>query len=278
MISSPAVGWGRAVLHRFSNLPSVIDLPAVRDEMLVHHLGGPFLAEVGIGTSRYQRRWVTPGQLGINPAGAPVRRVLKGRPDVVLLHLPPTQLRTVAEEVFDADPSRVALVPEIAATDEIAGRLIGLLLQEATSPEPGLPLMVESLTQAVMVHVLRRHSTLAPHRPQPDKELSPGRTRRVVEHMKAHLDQPLSLADLAQAARLGPSRFVRAFRIATGQPPHRFLVRLRIEEACRLLEHTDLPVAEVGQRCGFDQPSHFGAMFRRLVGMAPGTWRRERRA
>lgn len=278
VVSHARGGWKGVALHRFCNLPPVIDLPAIRDEMLVGHLGGPFLAEVGVGTPRYERRWIVPGQVGINPAGAPVHRELKGRPDVVLLHLPPARLHAVAEEAFEVDPSGVELVPTLAATDQTAERLIGLLLQEAASPEPGLPLMVESLTHAVMVHLLRHHSNLAPRPQQPLESLSPGRVRRVVEHMRANLGQALPLADLASVAGLSTSRFVRAFRAATGEPPHRSFVRMRIEHACHLLERTDLPVTEVGLRCGFDQPSHFASMFRKVVGMPPSTWRRERRA
>ena len=108
--------------------------------------------------------------------------------------------------------------------------------------------------------------------------MSPGRVQRVIDHMRAHVDEALSLAQLAQVGGLSPSRFVSAFREATGQPPYRFLVRLRIEKARELLEHTDLSVIEVGLRCGFEQPSHFATMFRKATGLAPRAWRLERRA
>ena len=275
--SSPPEGWNGVVLQRFRDLPAIIDVPPTRDEVLVCHLGGPFLAEVGLGTPQYRRRWIGPGELGVNPAGAPIHRALKGRPDVVLVHVPSDRLRTVARRAFEIDPSRVALTPTLSTPDDTADHLIRLMLREAEAPGPGASSIVDALTRALLVHVLRDHSNLAPQRPERPSLLSPGRMQRVIQHMRSHLDRPLPLAELASLGGLSPSRLTRAFRQATGQPPHRFLVRLRIEEACRLLERTDLPVAEVGVRCGFDQPSHFVGMFRSAMGMTPGTWRRESR-
>jgi AraC family transcriptional regulator len=275
--SSPPKGWDGVVLQRFRDLPAVIDLPPMRDAVLVCHLNGPFLAETGLDTPHYQSRWIGPGELGVNPAGTPVHRVLKGRPDIVLLYVHPDRLRAAAREAFAVDPSQVVLTPTLAVPDDTADCLIRLLLREAEAAGPSTSSMVDALTRALTVHILRAHSNLTP-RPQGRPEVpSPGRMQRVIQHMRGHLDRPLPLAELASLSGLSPSRLTRAFRQATGQPPHRFLVRLRIEEACRLLEETDLSITEVSMQCGFDGSSHFASMFRRAVGTTPGTWRRERR-
>jgi AraC family transcriptional regulator len=212
----------------------------------------------------------------VSPAKTPFRRSIRGQPDVVLLHFSTVTLRSIAEEMFDDSSDSVELIPKLAVADQTAERLIGLLFHEAVSPELGAPLMVESLTRAIMVHVLRTHSNLSNSAPQTSGAISPGRVKRVVEYMRENLDKTLRLTELAAIANLSPSRFVRAFHTAVGKPPHRFLIQLRIEEACRLLEESDLPVIEVGLRCGFEQPSHFASMFRNVVGMPPSVWRRER--
>jgi AraC family transcriptional regulator len=263
-------------LQRLCDLPSVIEVPAMRDALLTLHLAGPFLAETGVGTPKYERRWIGPGELGVSPAKTPFRRSIRGQPDVVLLHFSTVTLRSIAEEMFDDSSDSVELIPKLAVADQTAERLIGLLFHEAVSPELGAPLMVESLTRAIMVHVLRTHSNLSNSAPQTSGAISPGRVKRVVEYMRENLDKTLRLTELAAIANLSPSRFVRAFHTAVGKPPHRFLIQLRIEEACRLLEESDLPVIEVGLRCGFEQPSHFASMFRNVVGMPPSVWRRER--
>ena len=195
----------------------------------------------------------------------------------MLTHLRPERLHALAEDMFDLDPARVGLVPKLAETDDVVDRLTELLLAEAGSPMPGGRLMTETLSTALMVHVLRHHSNLAFPVVEAAPALSPARVRRVVDYMHAHMDEALSLAELAQIGGLSLSRFARTFRSATGQPPHRFLLDLRLEQARILLEQSELPIIEVGLRCGFGQPSHFAAMFRKATGLTPRAWRAERR-
>ncbi len=94
--------------------------------------------------------------------------------------------------------------------------------------------------------------------------------------MQANLADDLPLSRLAAAAGLSPSHFARAFRAAVGQPPHRYMVRLRIERARQLLEQTRLPVTEVASRCGFEQTTHFATMFRKVTGQSPRAYRAAR--
>ena len=276
-VSSAREGWQDVELQLFRDLPNAIDLPGLRDETLVTHLAGPVLVEAGGGTDRRDRRWINPGQVGVTPAGSRVQRSFKGRPQVILTHLKPDRLRAVAADMFERDPAQISLVPTLAETDEVTDRLTQLLLAEARSTMPGGRLMTETLANALMVHVLRRHSNLAPRAPDVVAGLSPGRVRRVIEHMHAHLDEAVSLAELARVGGLSPSRFARAFRCATGQPPHRFLLGIRLEKARVLLESSEVPIIEVALRCGFGQPSHFAAMFRKATGLTPKAWRAERR-
>ena len=85
------------------------------------------------------------------------------------------------------------------------------------------------------------------------------------------------LSKLASLVGLGPVQFARAFRATTGLPPHGYLLRLRIAQAAHLLETMSLPVTEVGLCYGFDQPSHFAAMFRKRTGSSPSAYRNSRR-
>ncbi len=276
MLTNPDAGWQGVVLQRYRHPPSTIDVPGLRDELLVDHLAGPVLVEEDHGNGQHERRWTGPGQITLTPAGRPVRRILKGRPDVVLLHLAPERLREVAEELYGRHATQVTLVPRLAVPDETADRLVRLLLAEATSPGPGTSLMTETLGRALAVQLLRFHSNLAPLPPDPPAGLPAPRLRRVIEHMRSRLEDDLPLFRLAEISGLSPSRFARAFREATGQPPHHYLLGLRIEKARDLLEHTDLRVIEIGLRCGFEQPSHFATTFRTATGLSPRAWRHAR--
>ena len=277
LLSSPSEGWGEVILQRYRHPPSTIDVPGLRDHLLVGHLVGPVLVEEGGDAGHPQRRWTGPGQISFTPAGQPLHRVLKGRPDVVLLHLPPALLHAVAEEMFDRDGTKVRLGGRLAASDETGDRLVRLLLAEAEAPALATRVMTDTLTHALAVHLLRHYSNLSPQTPESGTNISGPRLRRVLDHMRAHADEALPLAQLATVAGLSSSRFAAAFRAATGQPPHRYLVGLRIGTARDLLENTDLPVTEIGVRCGFEQPSHFATAFRKVVGLSPRAWRLARR-
>ena len=81
--------------------------------------------------------------------------------------------------------------------------------------------------------------------------------------------------DLAKLAGLSASQFERTFRRAFGTTPHRHLLRLRIETACRRLRESDDSIAAIAVGCGFADHAHFTRTFRRAMGMAPTEYRRK---
>lgn len=103
--------------------------------------------------------------------------------------------------------------------------------------------------------------------------------RRVIDFMHERLADAPSIDALAAIAGISPAHFSRMFRASTGDPPHRYLNRLRMERAKALLAdtaHPDRPVVEVALAVGFANPSHFAAAFRGAVGTTPGLYRRHR--
>jgi AraC family transcriptional regulator len=91
--------------------------------------------------------------------------------------------------------------------------------------------------------------------------------------MAAHLDQSISLSDLAAVCGISVSHFTRAFRQATGRSPHAFLTDLRLHKAKELLEQTRLNITSIALSCGFAQPQYFATQFRRKLGWTPSAWR-----
>lgn len=69
------------------------------------------------------------------------------------------------------------------------------------------------------------------------------------------------------------SHFRRRFRELTGSSPHQFLIRSRMQQACRLLRDLDRPVKAIGFECGYEEPSDFSRMFKRVVGVSPREYR-----
>jgi AraC family transcriptional regulator len=77
---------------------------------------------------------------------------------------------------------------------------------------------------------------------------------------------------------MSPYHFLRLFRDSSGLTPHQYLVYRRVEMAKSMLLRDDLSVAEVAQRLGFADQSHFTRHFRRLTGAPPGQLGRAIRA
>jgi AraC-like DNA-binding protein len=103
------------------------------------------------------------------------------------------------------------------------------------------------------------------------------RLGRVVDYVHAHLADDLRVTDLARIAELSVSQLERQFWRVFQLSPHRFVVKLRLERATRLLEGTH-SVATIAQTCGYADHSAFTRQFRAIVGVTPRDFRRLRQA
>ena len=85
----------------------------------------------------------------------------------------------------------------------------------------------------------------------------------------------ISVADMAIAAGLSLSYFTTLFEKKLGMTPRSFLEKVRIEQACRLLQNSELSVKAVAYATGFRDPNYFAKAFRRFVGIAPTSFSRQ---
>jgi AraC family transcriptional regulator len=100
--------------------------------------------------------------------------------------------------------------------------------------------------------------------------------RRVTDFIQAHLSQNLSLEALAQQAGFSPYHFARLFRQMTGESPHHFVLRQRVERAQQLLKETNAPLAQVAIESGFANQSHLTRVFKQQRGLTPRAYRQDR--
>jgi AraC-like DNA-binding protein len=85
--------------------------------------------------------------------------------------------------------------------------------------------------------------------------------------------EPLTVADMARAARLSQAHFSREFRAAFGESPHQYLLTRRLERAAYLLRNTDRGVAEICFMVGLSSVGSFTTSFKRMFGMTPTQYR-----
>ncbi len=108
-----------------------------------------------------------------------------------------------------------------------------------------------------------------------DDESGPVVVQRVGEWIREHYAEPISNERLVKLAGYGKSRFFTLFFAETGLTPHSFLLRVRLQNAKRMLrESRGTPVDKIAAAVGFDSPLTFASAFKRYFGVRPDAWRR----
>ena len=100
-----------------------------------------------------------------------------------------------------------------------------------------------------------------------------GDIARVLDHITRHTDQPLRVTELADLAGLHRGHFSLLFSRLTGLSPSQYVTAARIARARELLEHSELTLDTIADRCGFSSASHLARRFKEYEGLAPGTYR-----
>lgn len=109
------------------------------------------------------------------------------------------------------------------------------------------------------------------------EENTPERTSKVatsVGFMRKHMQEPLTVSMLANHSGCSEGHFRRMFKDRTGMTPTHFLSRLRIQHAMRLLEHSNLPIAEVSRESGYPDSFYFCRVFQKFTGCSPLAYRK----
>jgi|SRR5215472_13519933 len=99
----------------------------------------------------------------------------------------------------------------------------------------------------------------------------------VLVFIDQHLNEPMTVAELARVANFSPFHFHRVFRAFLGEPLHKYVRRLRLERAALQLRHTEDPITEITFNVGFDTPAAFTRAFRERFGTTPSGFREQNR-
>ena len=191
---------------------------------------------------------------------------IRGEADVLQLHMP---LTAVADAVGG---SRVPRIPaRFQATDVAVERCAMQAIAAVRTGEAAHRLLLSQLTQDLGAALIGAPS---PDRTSTRGGLSPTALRRVRELIEARVAaaalSSLTLRELAQQANLSEFHFARQFRSTVGTSPYAYVLDRRLRFARALILCSELPVKDVASRAGFRSPAHFGAAFRRWMGVSPG--------
>ena len=180
--------------------------------------------------------------------------------------------------VIDAgqDPSQIELIPQYSLQDPLLYQLALGLKDILAKGAAGSRLYAETLIHTLMVHVLQHYANRLVA-PKIDKNgLSQVRQRLVLDYIHEHLEQDLSLQQLANLVQLSPHYFAEQFKQSIGVAPHQYVIQQRVERAKQFLKQREITITEVACRTGFANQSHLTRHFKRLVGITPSAFRRRR--
>jgi AraC family transcriptional regulator len=99
--------------------------------------------------------------------------------------------------------------------------------------------------------------------------------RNVAAYVADHIGSTIRVSELARVARLSVGHFFRAFRESFGEPPFAHITRQRIQRAQSLMLSSRASLSQIAFDCGMCDQPHFTRVFRRIVGINPGVWRRQ---
>jgi AraC family transcriptional regulator len=197
---------------------------------------------------------------------------------VGLMNVPHLQLGISDAALMAAshEPSgEVELHPHRKFADSRLGALVTAVHAEMVAGFPSGRLFLDSIEQAMAVALVTGQAVR--YRPVTISRggLGPARLRRITDLVHARLEDELGLDELAQSVGLSTAHFARMFRQSTGETPHQFVLRQKVERAKAMLRAPGARVLDVAVACGFKTQQHFAQVFREVCGISPTGYRQD---
>lgn len=168
------------------------------------------------------------------------------------------------------------LSPQIDFDDQTL-RLLMLrfqaILDDPTLDVPGYAETLAELLMFELTRMSRRAPASRAEAQSAPRGLTASQLRLVTEYMDDHLNEKITISELAALVDLNRFHFMRAFKQAAGMPPLQFVIRRRVERAQELLAER-ASIAEVAYRSGFGSSIQMTRAFRRIIGTTPSAIRR----
>lgn len=198
--------------------------------------------------------------------------------DCVNFHIPRVAITALEEDLGPRRIETLTPAPGENVSDPIVRGLVGALMPAFANPTEASLLFLDHVGFALCSHLAVSYGDVRARSSPVSRGLAPWQLARATEMIDAQLDGTLTVAEIAEACRLSPSHFTRAFKLSTGMPPYRWMTQRRVEKARDLLAASRMSLSDIALTCGFLDQSHFTRAFTRAVGTSPGRWRQTLRS
>jgi len=274
--SSDALAWQNIRLIHLRHSLNEMVIPPSDSHCLVLNLSSPLNLHARVGKSNFEGR-VLAGEVAIMPAGTSWSCQSHGPHlrNTLLLFLRPLFVRSAVEGI-DFSYGEFVNTPQIGFQSKHIRHIAMSLLGELNEANIMGRLYADSLAIGLAMQLIRRYSSLrdvqvghggmAPHTLR--KAIG-----RIDQHLTGEEEGRVALRSVAKDVGMSYFHFSRPIKQSMGMTPTNYIAERRIERAKKLMQETDLPIAEIALRSGFSSQSHFTTCFRRLAGVTPRSFR-----
>ncbi len=282
VLSSAKAGWKGLVAQVYNEPMDVEEViaPTIPEIALVLVTSGAMHMEQRDTNGPWEELHIREGDLFLTPGGrAPSDlrwRSLSSDPIQTLhLHLNTHLVSQIAHHIGDGDPIHLDVIQRSGFQDPLLTQIGLALWRELKQHTPADTLYADTAAQMLAVHLLRYYTSSDVTLKEPSHGLTRSQVNRVTDFILVHLRQDLSLAVLAEQVGFSPYHFTRLFRQATGENPHAYVLSKRVEQAQRLLNTTNMPLAQIALEVGFPNQSYFTQVFKQRLGLTPRAYQQE---
>jgi len=280
LASSAGLGWSTISVelrsHGVSEAPAIVPqhveiclVVAGNKDGLVRRTGAGFCQEAMPKT----------GAIWLSPAGV-------GKEIVITAPIPQTMHLYLPTALFDRlkDDFNLPLAPAhsirhaVGISDDVIDQIGRSVLSELTVETAASLVYVEAASLTHAARLLQKHfdSGACASTESFAHSLDHIRLRRVLDYIAANIGDDITLVNLAGIAGYSPFHFARKFTLAMGISPHRYISRIRLENAMAELAAGKLALAQIALNAHFSSQASFTRAFHRATGMTPKEYRRRR--
>ena len=231
------------------------------------------------GGGIFDRTVAERGTIWLSPTGRKFSLVEVSDPVPGIMHMYLSTSHFSLESVgIDLDVSAIgSLRHESGFQDPLVAQIAYAIASELQTQTSSGRLLAETLASTLAVRLVQNH--VSPSCAPAFQLITQGgldrrRLSRVLDYIANHLEGDLTLDHLASIARLSRFHFARAFKAATGQPPHRYVSAKRLTRAKALLIRGDRTLVDIALALNFSCQANFTRAFRRGTGLTPGQYRK----
>jgi AraC family transcriptional regulator len=269
-LSSAHARWSGIALEKYST--PAISIPRHEHPELFLHMVVSGTAKYEVNTSGRSFRYASrPGTILLLPRGTEDEQHWAGPIDHLGVAVHPRFIAKSLEET--AHETEVEMTEHWNLVDGHISALLNEMADDLDDQSPAGSIYGDTLATALSVYLLKRYAVRR-RAPVAYRGGLPGyRLKRVLDYIASNLDKNIRLSELAAIAGMSPHYFAELFKQSTGRSPHNYILSQRIECTKQGLRNPRRSILNVALDAGFENPSHFSRVFRKVEGTSPTRFR-----